>query len=161
VAGEGRVSIIVTGWYTTPSPYLTDAIINDAALDDPDPAPKLEDAGSYEDYLKSVRGQQDRDRDRFIGIDPHNDQPLFSAKNGQPDPDLIQQRIQRLISTLAAFRAEIDRNRQRLFAIYDATAAAALDDPAPASLDELEQRRLLSDWATSPVVGLGTNNDPD
>lgn len=37
---------------------------------------------TYEDYLASVTAQKERDRDRFLGIDSHNDQPTYSAETG-------------------------------------------------------------------------------
>jgi len=37
---------------------------------------------SYADYLATVRVQSQRDRDRFLGIESHEDQPMYSAETG-------------------------------------------------------------------------------
>lgn len=50
----------------------------------------MSNAGSYEDYLRSVREQEERDRDRFTGVDSHADKPLYSAETGPSIGDFIQ-----------------------------------------------------------------------
>lgn len=37
---------------------------------------------TYEDYLQVTRDQQSRDRDRFLGHNPHTDAPVFDARDG-------------------------------------------------------------------------------
>lgn len=38
--------------------------------------------GSYEEYLERVRAQGERDRDRFIGVDSHEGEPVYDARDG-------------------------------------------------------------------------------
>ncbi len=43
------------------------------------------DGGTYQDYLQSVRKQEQRDRDRFMGWDSHVEEPRYSADTGEED----------------------------------------------------------------------------
>lgn len=38
--------------------------------------------GTYAEYLETVRRQEQRDRDRFMGHDSHDDEPRYAAANG-------------------------------------------------------------------------------
>ena len=38
--------------------------------------------GSYEEYLERMRAQGQRDRDRFIGADSHEAEPVYDARDG-------------------------------------------------------------------------------
>ncbi len=53
---------------------------------------------SYADYLATVRVQSQRDRDRFLGIESHEDQPKYSAETGDRVLDVATLR------SYAAFR---------------------------------------------------------
>lgn len=37
----------------------------------------------YEEYREAVRRQEQRDRDRWIGADPHPEDPVYSAGDGR------------------------------------------------------------------------------
>ena len=37
---------------------------------------------SYEDYLAAVEKQKQRDRDRFVGVDSHDDEDWYDANTG-------------------------------------------------------------------------------
>lgn len=75
VAGE---AYFPEEWVTTVVNYWTYGFHREPG----DVPQEPQEGTSYEDYLASVQSQQQRDRDRFIGVDSHDDEERYDARTG-------------------------------------------------------------------------------
>lgn len=78
--------------------------------------------GAYEEYLERVRAQSQRDRDRFVGADRHDAEPVYDARDGSltrglPPPFDVEE-FMRLFN--ARFQPEWQRLRSSVEAVIEA-----------------------------------------